>query len=380
MELGTVYSSDLNVVKNSNDHNLLSKVHGLAHREWASRSKDERFETIPELKAFVDGHRRTAASRILPVQQITARATSNEDILFSTPRGEAIPTNWAFGQMCRHVGAPAGYLRSLPAPLAADCFNSSLQTRALPGANVKAYLHLLPDTVKLAAATGPEYGRIYDAEVVEIAERLVDRNPQFHNPKEWGGKGSGLFASDHDCFIFLIDGGSMLDVGPRAELNQGVIFRNSEVGDCTFEAWRFFFNVVCGNLFIWNPSNVSRISIRHTKGGPQRFYQEAWPTMVDLMKSDTEDMTSAVQLAIGYRIPDTMEEWTKLFAPKGFTKTEVAQAYVYAQKEEPSTATMWSAVQGFTALARDMEHADSRFDLAQRAAKLVEGLRNNLIN
>lgn len=376
MDLGTVYSPSLNVVKNSSDPTLVNEVHRMANREWASRPKDQRFETLDDLTRSVKARRSIAASKVMPLSQISARALSEREIAFSTTRGEAIPTNWGFGQMCRHAGAPAGYLRSLPAPLAAECLNSSIESSVSRGTNVKAYLHLHPETTVLAAATGPKYGRIFDAEVAEMAQRLVEANPQFHNPKEWSGKGSGLFASDHDCFIFLIDGGSMLDVGPRAEMNQGVIFRNSEVGDCTFEAWRFFFNVVCGNLFIWNPSDVSRISIRHTSGGPQRFYQEAWPTMVDLMKSDTEDMTSAVRLAIEHRIPDNLEDWTKMFSAKGFTRTEIGQAYSYAQKEEPSTATLWSAVQGFTALARDMEHADSRFDLAQRAAKLVEGLRN----
>ena len=367
--------NSIEYAKNSNDPKVIDHVHKMAHKEWASRGPDERFETLGALKASVGARRRVGASRVMPLVDIHAKALDNDTIVFETSRGVATPSNWAFSQACRHVGAPAGYLRTLDAPLASECFNHSV-ARKDSEIEVKPYLHLWDEEVKLAAITGPKYGRIYDAEVVELAERLVDINPQFYNPKEWSGKGSGLFASDHDVFIFLIDGGSMLDVGPRAKFNTGVVFRNSEVGDCTFEAWRFEFNEVCGNLFIWNPSNVSKLSIRHTQNGPARFFRDAWPTMSDMLHSDTTDIRDAVTLAIEHRIDDTQEAWIKLFQPKGFTKSEVAQAYVYAQKEEPNTASLWSAVQGFTALARDMEHADTRFDLAQRAAKLVEGLRN----
>ena len=37
------------------------------------------------------------------------------------------PTNWSFGQLASLAGAPAGYLRKLPAPLVADNLNYGLK-------------------------------------------------------------------------------------------------------------------------------------------------------------------------------------------------------------------------------------------------------------
>lgn len=370
-----VIPEGINVVRNSNDSGLLGQVHTLASREWFTRPKDERFEYMGALKASVGNRRRIAKSRLVKIRDIEAVAYADDDLRFETSRGMVVPTNWAFSQMSRHVGAPAGYLRSLPAELAARCYNTTKNQKVKGDVECKAYLHMHPDYVKLAAATGPKYGRIYDAEVVEMAERLIELNPQFHNPKDWSGKGSGLFASDHDVFIFLIDGGSMLDVGPRAQFNQGVIFRNSEVGDCTFEAWRFFFNVVCGNLMIWNPSNVSKLSIRHTKGGPERFFRDGWATMQDLLREPTTDLSDSVTAAQNFLLEDdSAEGWVKFFQPKGFTKSEVLDAHALALTEEPNTKTLWSAIQGFTASARELDFADARFELATRAGKLMETL------
>ena len=367
--------NSIEYAKNSNDPSVLDHVHKMAHKEWVSRGPDECFEELPTLCASLDARMRIAASRVMPLVDIHARASNEYVLEFETAHGVATPSNWAFSQACREVGAPAGFLRKLTAPLAAECFNH-MREKQPKDLMVKPYLHLLDEGPRLAGLTGPDYGRIYDAEVGGLATRFVEMNRNFYNPKDWSGKGSGLFASDHDVFIFLIDGGSMLDVGPRAKFNTGVIFKNSEVGKSKMEIWKFRFNEVCGNLFIWNPSNVSMLGIRHTSGGPAKFFREGWPTLSDMMATDQSDLRDAVKLAIEHRIGDTVEEWVEKFKSKGFTKPEIVNAHAYAEKEEPDTATLWSAVQGFTALARDMEHADTRFDLAQRAAKLVEGLRN----
>ena len=46
-----------------------------------------------------------------------------------SPKGEARPTHWAFGQLSSEVGAPAQYLRTLPPPLAASCLAHGLASR-----------------------------------------------------------------------------------------------------------------------------------------------------------------------------------------------------------------------------------------------------------
>jgi hypothetical protein len=74
------------------------------------------------------------------------------------------PTNWSFGQMASLVGAPASYLRQLPAALAGINLQHGLITHR--GEQVK-LLQTDNGRTELRAATGPDYGRIWDHELVQ---------------------------------------------------------------------------------------------------------------------------------------------------------------------------------------------------------------------
>src|SRR4030095_12104206 len=105
--------------------------------------------------------------------------------------------------------------------------------------------------------------------VVYQVQQIVERSGgKFYNPKAYVNRptqdrqgfqsmdssqtaGAGLYASDRDVFMFMIDGGSLLDAGPRAKLNRGFIVKNSEVGAGKMDLWTFIFNTVCGNNIIW---------------------------------------------------------------------------------------------------------------------------------
>jgi hypothetical protein len=80
-----------------------------AHREWASRSPDDR-----------RAHHRAVD---LQVQAATADALAISD---RSGPSRAL-THWSFEQLAGLPGAPPGYLRTLPAPIAADAINFGLQ-------------------------------------------------------------------------------------------------------------------------------------------------------------------------------------------------------------------------------------------------------------
>ena len=63
--------------------------------------------------------RRHARSRRVRSRVEASRDKVERLALIVPGRSEPVaPTNWSFGQMCSLVGAPASYLRQLPAPLA----------------------------------------------------------------------------------------------------------------------------------------------------------------------------------------------------------------------------------------------------------------------
>jgi hypothetical protein len=239
----------------------------------------------------------------------------------------------------------------------------------------------------LQAVTSTTYGRIWDADVVGCAQRIVERtNGKFYNPKAYDiatgkPKPSGLYASDRDVFIFMIDGGSLLDAGPRAQLNRGFFLWNSEVGSRTFGLTTFLFNVVCQNHIVWGAQDIREIRIKHTQNGPYRFDAEASPALLAYANSSSMKEASVIKRAQEVLIPlgtdksefvrDTMTYANKVAK---FTRDEITEAIDYAKKEEGDCRTPWQLVQGLTAYARGFDWVDARVDLETRAGKILDAI------
>lgn len=354
-----------------------------ASNQWANRPEDERFTNLLDLKAAVDDRHRISRSKEVSLGQLRAVAGETDAdlrICADGPgMGDMIPSNWAFSQLSLTSGAPSSYLRKLPASLAADCLNFSIEQQSKEKRNdLKVLMRDHGEFTQLSAVTGEKYGRIWDSEVVDLAIRIkdhsADQGKEFYNPKDWSGTPTGLYAGDRDCFIFMIDGGSMLDIGPRAQLNRGFFMWNSEVGSKVFGIKTFYFNVVCGNHIVWDVSNVRELRIRHTKNGHSRFEEMAWSKMQELSAESLSPMDSAIRAAIEYRLDDADDEVgiIKWLGRKGFTQAEARNGVAYANKEEGQCASLWDITQGLTAYARDLTHLNARTELEVKAGKLLD--------
>lgn len=100
-----------------------------AHKEWANRSADERFGSLQAMHAKATEMRTQA--RVAKIKEDALRVVGHEDqIMLEGPTGSrARLTNWSFGQLAGRAGAPADYIASLPAELAANCLNTGLKAR-----------------------------------------------------------------------------------------------------------------------------------------------------------------------------------------------------------------------------------------------------------
>jgi hypothetical protein len=293
-----------------------------------------------------------------------------------------VPTNWAFSQLCQRAKAPAGYLRTLQPDTAALCLNEGLG-KAEDGKSL--ILAEQPedddDVTWMRADTSPSYGRIWDAQVVELVEGIIEASGGvFFNPKEWGGNGSGLYASDRDCFLFLIDGGSIVDGGRTSQnrhhaLHRGFFVWNSEVGNATFGLASFFFDEVCGNHGIWGGQQYQELRIRHTPNAPGRFVNEATPMLLDYVQQSAKPLEDLIRKAESYELPmePDLKKLIEWGTKHGLTGAEVKGAVSYCRREEGvEPATLWHFHHGITAYARDLAFVDARVDLERRAGKLIQ--------
>lgn len=364
-----------------------------AHNEWATRPQDQRFQTLGALRQSVDSRRCRAKQLNVPLGNVTAKVVAARDgvgstIAFNGGVTPAEPTHWGFGQLCRQISAPAAYVRSLPAELAVSCLNEGIRRNGAETVKLMSTVDELGQLNRLNAVTSTTYGRIWDVEVVDAVGKIVEKTGgRFYNPLAYAnGKfgappvPSGLYASDHDVFMFMIDGGSLLDAGPRAQINRGFIVWNSEVGAATLGIMTFLFNKVCGNNIIWGAQDVNTKLIRHNSGAPGRFADEAQPHLLQYVNASAAPIENTVRKANEIKVLPLVTESTKMddkwvagFAKKfKFTKGEVVEAIAYASREEGKVETLWDMVQGFTAAAREYAHIDARIDLEQRAGSLLK--------
>src|SRR5678816_4865614 len=100
-----------------------------ASHQWATRPDDERFTSLHAMKTHFDTIRNQSAEKVVPSRRMHALPTpDNKGVQIVGPNGAPYdPTNWSFGQVAQLAEAPAGYLRTLPSPIAADCINYGLQ-------------------------------------------------------------------------------------------------------------------------------------------------------------------------------------------------------------------------------------------------------------
>ena len=129
--------------------------------EWFSRPDDERFLSLDDLFASVKG--RAERSRTHQVESAAIRVDANRDdpeklgLVLPGADGPIAPTHWSFGQLSSLVGAPASYLRQLPAPLAGISLQCGLTNHR--AAQIKT-MEVAKGRTVLRAVTGPDHGDI----------------------------------------------------------------------------------------------------------------------------------------------------------------------------------------------------------------------------
>jgi len=290
------------------------------------------------------------------------------------------PTHFAFNQIAGLVGAPAGYLRKLHPTLVADCVNYGLMKRPVEEVGMM----VLPDgdvSPELLCATGPNYGRIWNADIVEaLKNRFGDGvTGDFTVPGEFGKPlhavtkaNTTLFAGDRDMFVFLADEKNRIANPARdgAPLARGFFVWNSEVGSTTFGVAAFLFDYVCCNRIVWGAAEYSELRIRHTAGAPYRFIEEVAPALEAMSRLSTHSITEALIHAKNNKLGD--QEKVEEFLRKRFSRGQVAaMRAVHMMEEERPIETAWDAVTAATAYAKGIGNQDDRVAIERLAGNIL---------
>src|SRR5260221_4860253 len=100
-----------------------------ATAQYATRPADERFPSLDALRAAAYADAKACKRADVPLSAIEAIPNGLDVAIRGRSSGlTATLTHWSFAQLASLVHAPAGYLRTLPATLAAQNLNHGLAT------------------------------------------------------------------------------------------------------------------------------------------------------------------------------------------------------------------------------------------------------------
>ena len=342
-----------------------------AHRQWLTRPPDERFADLDSLAAHTQRLKSVSQESIRHLGDIHPDVTEGLGIAVNGSEEPALLTNWSFNQLCTVIGAPAKYLRTLPPHTATDCLRHGLGGR---GTEAKLLFRENTGERAVSAFTGPNYGRIWDADVAAALKDAVAGTGWHVPPARSNGQSenAGLYASDRDMFAFFVSDENPIEVG-NARLGRGFFCWNSETGSCTFGLTTFLYNYVCGNHIVWGAEEVRELKIIHRAKALDRFRTEALPALNRFVENRiaADAITDCIGRASRLKVGDDLEQVVAWFKEKPFNGSEVTAAWRTGRDEGEDVTTLWGMVQGFTAHARSVPHANARVDLERRTGALL---------
>jgi hypothetical protein len=356
-----------------------------ASNQWASRPDDQRFLDLESLGDAVDRRRMASRQVTLPLNKLDVNYTDDNELVVDGHGGaHATLTNWSFGQLATIAKAPAAYLRKLPAPMAMMNLQYGLENSDDARQNAKLLYRESGEVGEIRAATSPQYGRIWDSQIVSAVQKMNADGRWTVPLKAYDGVNSKqattLYASDRDVFIFLVDESRPIDIDEQTYF-RGFYTWNSEVGKATFGLATFLYSYVCANRIIWGARDIEELRIRHTSMAPERFIEQATPALAALSESSAEPIVAAIRKAKDTYVGKTMGDVESFLARKGFKPLESKVAISLAASGGSSgssgnPANLWDLIQGGTAAAREIGSQDDRLGVEKRWSSLLGGIDN----
>lgn len=378
---------------------------GSVSMQWMRRSADERFLSLDELHDFklkfwqgsFQSRINTDEVEFLTPEIKTAADMHKLKVGVKVDTGavvdarEIAPTHYSFGQLAALGKAQASFLRELPSPLVVD-----ILTWRLRQAREVEEIKLYGGTEELYAATGPDYGRIPDYEVVAAIRQIagtgrgemrwkipgvIDWATHMYNPEAPVTKDSTtLYASDRDMFVFLVDDRNPIEIGKLPDGSPDLVFRgfyvqNSEVGSRSLKICSFYLRAVCQNRNLWGVEGFEEIKIAHTRTAPDRWLQQALPALNSYANGSTSKLLEGVRAAKQATVATDADSAIKFLTDRKFSFARAKEILQQGEKEEgrpPRSA--WDMAQALTANARNRPNTDDRLEQELVAKRILDAV------
>jgi len=348
-------------------------------KSWARRPGDEQFTQLSELSTHLKDRHLRSEFEIVSAVDLSIIDKGYMSVATPSKKWGMGLNNWSFTQLCQWADVPAFYLRKLPVDIAA--FNLEYGLKNLSN---NATLNLMSTDDSVRAVTSGTYGRVWDHQVVEMVEEVLDENPtaRWVVPSEAsftsGHNPTTLYAGDRDMWVFLVKDNDPISIwNPNREeyetLYHGSIIRNSEVGKAKIEFLDFLYRSICSNRMIYmTDGSTKKFGIRHTISAPERFELEGKQILTQFLTTPSTVYKETLEKAMTTKVGETEDEvkdWMK--AKLQITKKQAGRIIDRAIAEEGDYRTPWVLTQGGTSLAKMQENTDTRVELERNMSRML---------
>jgi hypothetical protein len=352
-----------------------------ANKQWSTRPADQEFKSVQAMYQACRAYADTAVEA--DGVQLASLRVENMDGDLALVGRKNIParlTNWAFGQLAARVGAPAGYLETLPATLAAQNLNHGLAHKVATAgkeALVNLLFHRNGEMIS-RSINGERYSRFWNW---EVCERLLDMERRGYSPARPDIRIGGLadriplYASDHDMFAFLAHADRVVrEPGNPDGLRRGIIVSNSEVGAGKLRVLQFLYRAMCGNHIIWGAEDVLDLSLVHV--GDLRGRMRVWQAKIDAyMNGATTADENAIAASKSRLIASTKEEVLDAIFGKrsiGLSRKMITAGYDACLPDvDGDPRSPWGLAQGLTRASQETSYTDKRMDVDKAAGRIL---------
>jgi hypothetical protein len=121
---------------------------------------------------------------------------------------------------------------------------------------------------------------------------------------------------------------------------------------------------------VWGAEGYKELRIRHTSGAPDRYLFEVAPALVRYAESSTQPIIDTVKAAQAKKLDDVDEYLLRRFSKGQVTGIKLA----HMEDEGRPIETVWDAVNGATAFARNLPHQDTRVAIERTAGAMMDKL------
>ncbi len=379
-----------------------------ASSQWANRPDDERFGSIDDLFAAVSAHKESSQEfTSVDAKTITVEPIGKMGLGIRRTGSDNVAhfSNWSFSQAARRVGAPAEYLASLPADRAADLLNFGI-SRLGDDSGVNVLLRQ-NGHLNVSSFTSHQYSRIWNADLVERIRPMTERGWRVPpaRPARTGQAGTrrataadvtdlsdfslrikegdwiapaGLYASDRDMFIFMVNPERQIETGGAGGASRGFFLDNSEVGAGALKVTAFYYDHVCGNHIVWGASQVTEIKIIHRGEVDMRKLGQLDKMMGGFLDEPASVIEARIRAAKATEIarPDEIVATVFERVRGRLAKSVIASGFEIAQntahEHECSPTSPWGLFSGITRHSQATPFAGDREAIDRHASKILD--------